>query len=467
MELIQTILSFIVALGVLVTIHEYGHFWVARRCGVKVLVFSVGFGKPLYRWTDKYGTEFRIASIPLGGFVEMLDARVKEVPPELMHQEFNGKPVWQRMAVFAAGPLVNLIFAVLLFWFMYLNGITTVVPVVGEVEPGSIAAEAGLRSGHELVAVDDNPVNSWQSVNLALIERIGEAGVITIKVRNSDALNSIAVNDAMLASDTSTKSLSIPISNWMDGGAEESPFELLGFKPYRPFLSATIAKLKDGSPAELGGMKAGDTVTAVNGEAVSSWYDWVDVVKANPAKPLAVDVQRDGQLLSLSLTPDAVKNKQGEWVGLIGAYSTPADWPESMIRRVDFSLAGALVAGYDKTVDLVGLIFLTIGKMIVGEMSLKNISGPITIAQVAGDTARDGVNSFLHFLAYLSISLGVFNLLPIPVLDGGHLLYGLIEAVRGKPLSERIQQIGLSLGMSILAAFMILAVYNDIIRVSQ
>lgn len=454
MELLQTVLSFILALGFLVTIHEYGHFWVARKCGVRVLRFSVGFGNPLFRWTDKKGTEYWIASIPLGGYVKMLDSREVDVPPEQMHEEFNQKNVWQRMAIFAAGPGVNLLFAVLFYWFMFLNGVSTVAPVIGDVEVESMADRAGLKTGQEIIAIDGNETPNWQQVSFAFIERVGETGEITVSVKE--------------ASSDLTTDYRVPINNWMDGGADQSPYDILGFAPYRPFIPAQISKVQAGSPAEKGGLVAEDIVKAVNGEPIEDWEAWVNVVRDNPAKEMAVEVDRAGSVVELTLIPDAIKDSRtGEWFGRIGAHSPKVDWPEDMVRRMEYSVFGALVAGVEKTANLISLIFKTLWKMVVGEMSLDNISGPITIAQVAGDTARDGLNTFFNFLAYLSISLGVFNLLPIPVLDGGHLLFAMIEAARGKPLSERIQNAGLSVGLSLLAAFMVLAIYNDIVRIAQ
>lgn len=454
MDFIHTVLSFIVALGVLVTIHEYGHFWVARRCGVRVLRFSIGFGKPFFKWQDKHGTEYWLAAIPLGGYVKLLDAREVDVPPEQLHEEFTHKSVWQRIAVFSAGPLVNLFFATLLYWFMFIGGVETVVPVVGQVKQDSVAAQAGLQEGMEIVEVDGHKTQSWQDVTFALIERVGESGTVQLMAKEQGS-------DIPLAFD-------LPITEWLNANQEADPIELLGIIPFRPHIPAGIGKVVPGSPAESAGLKEGDLVLSINNQKVDDWYQWVDIIKANPATAMQVVVDRGGQTMTLIVTPDEIKDPNTQQsFGRIGAHAPKVEWPQDMLRTIDYSLLGALSEAWDKTVRYIVLVLQTIGKMAVGKLSLDNISGPITIAQVAGQTASIGLYAFLGLMAYLSISLGVFNLLPIPMLDGGHILMALIEAVRGKPLSERVQQAGLGVGLSLLAAFMLLAFYNDIMRITQ
>ncbi len=457
MEFLQTVLSFIVALGVLITIHEYGHFWVARRCGVRVLRFSVGFGKPLFAWYDKKGTEFCVAAIPLGGYVKLLDRREADVPDNLLHEEFSTKPVLQRIAVFAAGPLVNLLFAVLLYWAIFVSGVTRMAPVLGDVLPGTPASQAQLEDvvGYELTHVDGKTVLDWEGVTLALVGHIGNTGSIELGLKHP--------NDQHVTQRT------VSVVDFLAGDGVENPLEALGVQPYQLRIDPLIGEVIAGGAAERDGLLPGDLLLSANGENIDDWAAWVQVVRDSPEIPIAISLERDGRVVDLQLTPKASvdgngRSESGKPIGKIGAAVTPPEYPEGYIRTVRYSVIEGLGAAYDKTVDLCLVILKTIGKMIVGEVSVDNLSGPITIAKVAGDRASYGLEPFLSFLAYLSISLGVLNLLPIPMLDGGHILYALIEVVQGKPLSERIQQAGLGIGVCILAMFMILAFYNDIMR---
>ena len=453
MELLQTVLSFILALGILVTLHEYGHFWVARRCGVKVLRFSVGFGAPLFKWTDKQGTEFWIASIPLGGYVKMLDAREGDVPEALKDQEFTQKPVLQRIAVFAAGPLVNLLFAVLVYWVLFLYGITVLTPTLGDVDPQSPAGQAGLHRGAEIVAVDGQKVTDWEAVTYALVERIGDSGTIEITATPEGS--------------NVPRTYRVSVERFLGAKEIDSPLQSLGLTVFRPAMPPVIDEVVPGYAAERDGLKPNDLIVAVDGEPIKRWIDWVNVVQANPEKTLDVTLEREGVQIVLPVTPNSVEVEEGKRVGRIGARTQPVDYPPEMHRVVRYGVFEAMGEAIDKTHQLIVIIFKTIGKMIVGVVSVDNLSGPITIAQIAGDTASYGVEPFLSFLAYLSISLGVLNLLPIPVLDGGHILFACFEMVRGKPLSERIQQAGVSLGLTMLAMFMLVAFYNDIVRLAQ
>lgn len=450
MDFIQTVFSFIVALGVLVTIHEYGHFWMARRCGVKVLRFSVGFGKPLFQWEDKQGTQFWISSIPLGGYVKMLDAREIDVPQELMDQEFSQKPVSQRIAVFAAGPLINLLFAVLVYWGLFAYGVTTIAPIVGKVEPGSPAYAGGLLGGDEIVAIDGESVRDWEGVTYALVERIGDTGVIEVQVKPKDS--------------SLQRARSILVNQFMGGGGIDSPIAELGFEPYRPSVPAIISEVQPGKPAEQAGLLSGDHIKEANGEPIEEWSQWVGLIQASAGLPMDISVLRGAEMISLTITPAAIQNEQGQSVGQIGALVDFPTLPKEMYRDIQYSPIEAFWKGVQRTGQLVAITLKSIGKMVTGVVSLDNLSGPITIAKIAGDTANYGVDSFLNFLAYLSVSLGVLNLLPIPILDGGHILFACYEAVRGKPLSERLQQAGLGLGLALIAMFMVIAFYNDVVR---
>lgn len=450
MSLLQTILATLVTLGLLVTIHEWGHFWVARRCGVKVLRFSVGFGKSLWMRVGRDGTEYTIAAIPLGGYVRMLDEREGDVPESLRAQAFNNKPVLQRIAIVAAGPLVNLLFAVLAYWFLFIYGVSSVVPVVGDVRPDSPAASANVESGYEVLEVDGNSVRSWSEVNLRLAARVGETGRVELML--GEPARGYA------------RSYSVPIERWDVDLERESPVTALGLMPWQPEIPAVIGLLTEDGRAGAAGIQVGDRVLEVDGEPVADWVELVHKVQAAPEQPLEFMLEREGRIVTLTVVPATRALPDGRSQGYIGAGVSPVEYPESMQRTLSYGPIEALVAGVEKTGQMIGLTLDAIGKMIAGVISVKNLSGPITIAKVAGTSAASGLESFVSFLAYLSISLGVLNLLPIPMLDGGHLLYYAVELIRGRPVSERVQMLGLRIGMVLLFSLMALAILNDLAR---
>ena len=449
MDILQTIFAAIVTLGILVTIHEYGHFWVARRCGVKVLRFSIGFGKGLYHWHDRQGTEYVIAAIPLGGYVKMLDEREGEVPEALRDQAFNTKSVWQRIAIVSAGPLVNLVFAVFAYWLMFIAGTSTVVPVVGAIRADSPLGMYQAIEGRELIEVDGYPTRTWEQVSLRLASRIGDSGELRLRTRELNG--------------TDASEIAVAIERWQFD-EQYGPLFTLGITPYRPVLPPRIGSLSPDGQALLAGLEVDDLVLEIDGVAIELWMELVETVRANPMQPLQVLVERQGRRISLELTPARQQAETGETYGYIGAGVTPVSWPETMLRDVRYSPLEAIPAALAKSQQMISLTLESIWKMINGLISVKNLSGPITIAKVAGDSAASGLESFLNFLAYLSISLGILNLLPIPVLDGGHLLYYLVEAIRGRPVSERTQLFGLKIGMTLLLSLMLVALYNDLAR---
>lgn len=450
MGVLQTILATLVTLGILVTIHEWGHFWVARRCGVRVLRFSVGFGKPLWMRTGRDGTEYAVAAIPLGGYVRMLDEREGEVPEALRSQAFNNKPVLQRIAIVAAGPVVNLLFAVLAYWFLFVYGVSSIVPMVGDVRPDSPAAQAGVESGYEILEVDGHQVRSWSEANLRLAARVGESGQIELMLGDPDR--------------GYARSYQLSIDGWDVDLERESPVGALGLIPWQPEIPALIGFLAEDGRASAAGLQSGDRVLAVDGEPVADWIDLVHRVQAAPEQSLVLTVEREGRRLELDVVPETRTLEDGRIQGYIGAGVAPVEYPESMQRRLSYGPLEALVAGMEKTGQMISLTLDAIGKMIAGVISVKNLSGPITIAKVAGTSAASGLEPFVSFLAYLSVSLGVLNLLPIPMLDGGHLLYYAVELVRGRPVSERIQMLGLRIGMALLFSLMALAILNDLAR---
>lgn len=445
MSAIYMLLGTLVALGVLVTIHEFGHFWVARRCGVKVLRFSVGFGTPLWRWRDRQDTEFVIAAIPLGGYVKMLDEREESVPEALRDQAFNRKPVGQRIAIVAAGPLANFLLALVFFWVLAMLGSQQVKPVVGELLPGSPAELAGVRPGEEIVAVDGKTTSGWSAVNLQLVKRLGETGSLRLEL--------------VTPGDSLARQVDVPLQDWLRGAHDPDPLAGLGIRPWRPQVPARLAHLDESGPAAAAGLRLGDHLLSLDGQPVGDWADWVRAIQQRPGEAVRVGFERDGLVQELSIT----LAERGQ-TGYLGAGVAAGEWPAQMLREERFGPFAGLLEGARRTWSITLLTLDSLKKMLLGELSVKNLSGPITIAKVAGASAQSGLGDFLHFLAYLSISLGVLNLLPIPVLDGGHLLFYLVELVRGRPLSERVQTWGMQIGISLVIGVMLLALFNDLGR---
>ncbi|WP_313597836.1 sigma E protease regulator RseP [Pseudomonas sp.] len=449
MSALYMIVGTLVALGVLVTFHEFGHFWVARRCGVKVLRFSVGFGMPVVRWHDRHGTEFVIAAIPLGGYVKMLDEREGEVPVDQLDQSFNRKTVRQRIAIVAAGPIANFLLAMLFFWVLAMLGSQQIRPVIGAVEADSIAAKAGLVAGQEIVSIDGEPTTGWGAVNLQLVRRLGESGTVNVVVREQDS--------------SAEASRALALDHWLKGADEPDPIKSLGIRPWRPALPPVLAELDSKGPAHAAGLKTGDRLLALDGQPLSEWQQVVDLVRVRPDTRIVLKVERDGAQIDVPVTL-AVRGEAKAAAGYLGAGVKSPEWPPSMMREVSFGPLAAIGEGAKRTWTMSVLTLESLKKMLFGELSVKNLSGPITIAKVAGASAQSGVADFLNFLAYLSISLGVLNLLPIPVLDGGHLLFYLVEWVRGRPLSDRVQGWGIQIGISLVVGVMLLALVNDLGR---
>ncbi len=439
MSALYMIVGTLVALGVLVTFHEFGHFWVARRCGVKVL----------RRWHDRRGTEFVIAAIPLGGYVKMLDEREGEVPADQLDQSFNRKTVRQRIAIVAAGPIANFLLAMVFFWVLAMLGSEQIRPVIGAVESDSIAAKAGLVAGQEIVSIDGEPTTGWGAVNLQLVRRLGESGTVKVVVREQDS--------------TAESPRELALDHWLKGADEPDPIKSLGIRPWRPALPPVLAELDPKGPAQAAGLKTGDRLLALDGQALGEWQQVVDLVRVRPDTKIVLKIERDGAQIDVPVTL-AVRGEAKAAGGYLGAGVKSPDWPPSMVREVSFGPVAAIGEGAKRTWTMSVLTLESLKKMLFGELSVKNLSGPITIAKVAGASAQSGVADFLNFLAYLSISLGVLNLLPIPVLDGGHLLFYLVEWARGRPLSDRVQGWGIQIGISLVVGVMLLALVNDLGR---
>lgn len=450
MELLYTIALTVGTLAILVAIHEYGHFWVARRCGVHVLRFSIGFGKSLYSWRDRQGTEYSIAAIPLGGYVKMLDEREGEVPDSELHRTFNRKTVLQRIAVVSAGPLANLLLAIVAYWFLFMAGESGYVPIIGEVEQGSVAAVAGLEPGQEIVAVDGSDTPTWQALSFRLLDRIGDSGTIKFAVKYPGS-------DVIYESESA-------INRWLSDEEQPDIYAGLGIRLYTPEVPAIVGEVVAGSPAAAIGLLPGDKVLRVDGVATPLWMDWVDYVRARPDQPIDLEYERDGQFMQATMVPQRIPQEGGEDIGRVGVAVAMPEMPADMVRSYSRGPLAAFGASLTRTAELSVFTLKSIKKMVTGLISSKNLSGPITIAKVATASAKSGLESYISFLALLSISLGILNLLPIPILDGGHLLFYLVELLAGRPVPEKIQAAGYQMGLFMVVGIMMLALYNDFTR---
>ncbi|XXN63968.1 sigma E protease regulator RseP [Enterobacter ludwigii] len=447
LSILWSFAAFIVALGVLITVHEFGHFWVARRCGVKVERFSIGFGKALWRRTDRQGTEYVIALIPLGGYVKMLDERVESVPAELRHQAFNNKTVLQRASIIAAGPIANFIFAIFAYWVVFIHGVPGVRPVVGEILNGSVAAEAQINSGMELKAVDGIETPDWDAVRMALIGKIGDSdATLTVSQFGEEA----------------TQQKQLNLRDWQFEPDKQDPVVALGIRPRGPQIETTLAEVQANSPASNAGLQAGDRIVKVDGQPLSQWQAFAAQVRDNPGKNMALDIERNGEPVALTLTPEAKPGNEAE--GFAGVIPRVIPLPDEYKTVRQYGPFAAIGEASVKTWQLMKLTVSMLGKLIIGDVKLNNLSGPISIAQGAGLSAEYGVIYYLMFLALISVNLGIINLFPLPVLDGGHLLFLAIEKIKGGPVSERVQDFSYRIGSILLVLLMGLALFNDFSR---
>lgn len=448
-DVLLTILAFVVALAVLIAVHELGHFLVARWCGVKVLRFSIGFGRPI--WQRRFGpdqTEYTLAAIPFGGYVKMLDEREGEVAENELDRAFNRQSVAKRSAIVVAGPLFNFIFAIFAYWWMFVIGVSGVKPLLGDIPEGTVAFESGLHSGQEIIAVNGEKTPTWQAVVEAIIPRlllrepvqltVFEGGLTVEKSLVTDSFNPSAKPDEI--------------------------FKQLGLKAYQPRIAPVIEKVIPGSVAEKSGLKSGDRIQTAAGKPVDDWQELVDIVSEHPGKPLELTYLRDGHSEKVELSPRVVETEKGP----VGRIDAIAKVDESLFRSLQavqqYGAGAAIVAAWNKTWEISGQTLKMIGEMLAGRASVKNLSGPIGIAQYAKNSAVAGFSQFLKFLGLISVSLGVLNLLPIPVLDGGHLLFYIIEGVRGRPVSEKTEMLGQRIGLALILALMTIAIFNDLVR---
>ncbi|MEB3754246.1 RIP metalloprotease RseP [Acinetobacter sp. MD2(2019)] len=450
MNILFMIFAAILLLGPLIAIHEFGHYWVARRLGVKVLVYSIGFGPKILNWTSKKtNIQYRLSFLPLGGYVKMLDEREGEVKSEDLVYAFNRQPVWKRIAIVAAGPLINLLFAVILFWVLFLPKQEQLNTRIGKVLPDTSAAIAGLQAGDKILSIDGKPTPTWEMLNFALVSRAGETGQIQVQAEHQGQLKNFSLNISHFLKDQSV-----------------SPLDSLGFLPYRPHLPPVVSQLRQDGAAIRQGMKAGDKIVAINNVQTPDWFDVVEIVQKSPEKLLKIEVERSGQRINLDVMPQGKRDNMGNVVGMLGvqAATTQIVVPENYKQTIQYSPVQAFPKAVQKTGEISSMILNSMVKMVRGLIGLENLSGPITIAKVAGQSAEMGWQTFISFMALMSVSLGILNLLPIPMLDGGHLIYYFIEAIRGKPVSEQIQLIGFKIGIVLLGSMMVLALFNDFMR---
>lgn len=452
MSFFHIVLAALLLLGPLVAIHEFGHFWVARRCGVKVLTFSIGFGPALFKWRSKRsGTQYQFSIVPLGGFVKMVDEREGNVAEADLPYAFTRQSPLARLAIVAAGPLINLLFAIFLFWILLLPKSEHLNTRIWQVDPNTPAALAGLQRGDLVTSVDGKATATLEQLNYALIDRMGDNGHVVLGINRGGQLLAQPV----------------AIKKFLSSGVD--PLASLGFYPYQPTIAPIIGEMAADTVGAKQGLMGGDRFISIDGQPVNDWFSLTRIIHANPEHALTVVVDRGGVQKTLTVTPAAKKDDFGTKIGLLGMlpkmdatqnYQTPAEYKQ-VIQHDPLT---ALALATRQTWHMSMLTLTSFGKMITGKIGLQNISGPITIAKVADHSANMGWQTFLRFMAIMSVSLGVLNLMPVPVLDGGHIVYYAIEAITGRPVSDRIQQIGMRIGLAILGLLMVIAIGNDVSR---
>ena len=456
MTFLLTLLAAIFVLGPLIALHEWGHYIVARLCGVKVLTYSIGFGPKLFGWTSKKsGIDYRISALPLGGYVKMLDEREGEVAADEQHLAFNRQHPLKKIVIVAAGPIMNFVIAIALFWVLFMTPSEQLATKIGQVLPDTPAAMAQLPVGDKIVAIDGHDVQTWEGINYRLAGRMGETDNVSVTLQ-SDAEGNNA-----------TKIYQAPIKEFMQGAAQgKDALSSFGMIPWQPNISPIVGDLTPDGAASRQGLQVGDRITAINGEEISDWISATRIIRDSPEALLSFTVLRDGKSVQLSIMPQGKKDNLGNDYGQIGAMVAQSEIviPDAYKTTVVYGPGESLVKSFEKTEQLAVMTVSSMGKMLSGMIGLENLSGPITIAKVAKQSFDISWQMVLSTAALISLSLAILNLLPIPVLDGGHIVYYLIELIRGKPLSEGVQMIGLNIGLLLLASFMVLAIGNDISR---
>jgi regulator of sigma E protease len=450
MNIAEYIVAFLVALGVLIVFHELGHYAVARAFGVKVLRFSIGFGRAL--WTYRHGpdrTEWVIAAVPLGGYVKMLDEREGPVAPEEADRAFNRQSVWRRIAIVVAGPVANFLLAIAFYWMLFVGGVQEAKPIVGAPQSGTVAAAAGLQRGETILGINGEPTATWQQVRWRLLQIVVEKQRAQLEV--VDARQHLATR-------------TLDFAGFDLEGFESDPLARLGIRLDWPDAEPVVGDVLPGDVADRAGLRAGDRIVSIDGREMRLWDDVVKAVRSSPGEEIQLVVLRGGERLQIALRPSVVR-ENGERFGRIGAGTkVDPDWRKSHFVLVHYGPVEALGKALERTWDTSIFSLRMLGKMVIGEVSWKNLSGPVTIAEYAGQSAKMGLGAYIAYLALISISLGVLNLLPIPLLDGGHLLYYVVEIFKGSPVSERVMELGQRLGLTLLLFLMAFAIYNDFNR---
>jgi regulator of sigma E protease len=449
LNILTSIISIIITILLVVGIHELGHFLVARWAGIKVIRFSIGFGKKLCGWHDKKGTEYIIAAIPLGGYVKMLGDDDEIVSPDQQHLAYNRQPVYKKMAVAAAGPFFNILFAFVIYWALFVTGFVSIAPVIGTIKPHSIAAQAGLQPQQEIIKIDDQLTHNWITIIVEMLSRAGDKDSMTIQVK---PLHENNISEHVL-----------PLNTWHMDDLKPDPLDSLGITPYEPVIPAIIGKISADSPASHSDLKIGDTILAIQGIPVQDWLDAMTKISLHPEQTVSFTVKRGKDTRVIPVTLGYKRDILFEKHGFLGV--TPDfTWPPELLRHNKYGPIQALPHAWQDVMIFTKMNFLVIGKMLTGKISLESLGGPITIFQSAGAALNNGVLSFFAFLAFLSISIGIINIIPIPGLDGGHILFQIIEALTQKPLSHRLQMLLYRLGFIFLILLMFQAIVNDILR---
>ncbi|MDN6276779.1 MAG: RIP metalloprotease RseP [Psychrobacter sp.] len=471
MTFLLTLLAAIFVLGPLIALHEWGHYIVARLCGVKVLTYSIGFGPKLFGWTSKKsGIDYRISALPLGGYVKMLDAREGEVAKEEQHLAFNHQHPLKKIAISAAGPIMNFVIAIALFWVLFMTPSEQLATKIGQVLPETPAATAQLPVGETIVAIDSHDVQSWEGINYRLAGRMGETGNVSITLQSDAATPNIAtanIDATNVETSNAVQTYQVPVTAFMQGEAKgQDALTSFGMLPWQPDIVPVIGELTPDGAAIRQGLEVGDRITAINGEEITDWISATRIIRDNPETLLPFTVLRDEKPIQLQIMPQGKKDNLGNDFGQIGARVAESDIviPDAYKTTVVYGAGESLVKSFEKTEQLAVMTLSSMGKMLSGMIGLDNLSGPITIAKVAKQSFDISWQMVLSTAGFISLSLAVLNLLPIPVLDGGHIVYHFIELIRGKPLSEGVQMVGLNIGLLLLVGFMVLAIGNDISR---
>jgi regulator of sigma E protease len=448
LSLLISLLGVLITILLVVGVHELGHFLVAKSLGIKVLRFSIGFGKSLLTWHDKSGTEYVLAAIPLGGYVKMLDENEGPIKASEATQTFNRQPFYKKMAVIAAGPFFNLLFALIIYWILFTVGFISIAPIIGTVVPKSIAERSGLKPQQEILRIGDQKVSGWTTVVMTLLLHSGDDKNLEMELKNPNS---------------QTQVTNVDLTNWHLNHLRPDPLASLGITSYEPFVPPIIGKELFDGPAKQAGLKTGDKILSINNKPIKDWYDVVDQTQAHPDEVIPFQVERDKQKLSLEVKVGSKSNFFASKTGFLGV--TPDfDYPKELLRHNKYNPIEAFGHAWQDVVLFTDMNFVILAKMFMGKISLQSLGGPITIFQSAGTALNNGILAFLSFLAFLSISIGIINVVPIPGLDGGHLLFQFIEMVIRRPLSEKTMMLCYRLGMVFLLLIMVTAFINDVLR---